>query len=112
MGNTLAAAAQTDAYTLSDRGTFLNVAGETLAAHVNHGIEQPPPLLRNEYAVIPTNPARHDVAYPLAMAFVGYLTGPGQDDIAEFRLDGKRAFRPVSRSQEPSFGEYVPSDWG
>ncbi|GAA0281178.1 substrate-binding domain-containing protein [Halobacterium noricense] len=110
MGATLIAAGETGAYTLVDRGTFLNT--ETgLAAHVARGLDDPPDLLRNEYAVIPTNPARHDVAYALAMAFVGYLTGPGQGRIEAFRVDGERAFRPLARSEEPEFDQYVPSDW-
>lgn len=111
MGNTLVMAARTEAYTLTDRGTFLNVADEALVAHVESGIEAPPPLLRNEYAIIPVNPARYDVAYPLAMAFVGYVTGPGQDRIDEFRIGDERAFRPFGQSPEPALGQYVPSDW-
>ena len=111
MGNTLTLAAETGAYTLVDRGTFLNVIDDGLAAHVDRGIDAPGPLLRNEYAVIPVNPARHDVAYPLAMAFAGYLTGPAQRTIDEFRIAGERSFRPVSRSAAPAFDQYVPSDW-
>ncbi|MFB6269165.1 MAG: substrate-binding domain-containing protein, partial [Halobacterium sp.] len=53
MGNTLVAAGEVGAYTLTDRGTFLNVE-HGLAAHVDRGIDDPPPLLRNEYGVIPT----------------------------------------------------------
>lgn len=109
MGATLVAAGEADAYTLVDRGTFLNT--ETgLAAHIAHGLDDPPELLRNEYAVIPTNPARHDVSYALAMAFVGYLTGPGQDRIETFRLDGERAFQPAARDEDPDFEQYVPSE--
>ena len=111
MGNTLLLAGQTGAYCLSDRGTFLNVSEDTLVAHVDYGIENPAMLLRNEYAVIPVNPARHDVAYPLAMALVGYLTGSGQSQIDEFRIAGEQAFRPLELSQEPAFEQYVPSDW-
>lgn len=111
MGNTLVAAGRTGAYTLADRGTFLNDASDDLVAHVDAGIDDPPLLLRNEYAVIPTNPAHHDVAYPLALAAVGYLTGPGQERIDEFRIDGERAFRPTAHSPEPQFEQYVPSDW-
>jgi tungstate transport system substrate-binding protein len=111
MGNTLAMAAQSGSYTLTDRGTFLNVDADGLTAHVARGIADPPPLLRNEYAAIPVNPARHDVAYPLAMAFLGYVTGPGQDRIEEFRVAGERAFRPLARSPEPRFDQYVPSGW-
>lgn len=111
MGNTLEMAAQTEAYTLTDRGTFLNVAEDTLVAHIAHGIEDPLPLLRNDYAVIPVNPAHHDVAYPLAMAFVGYITGPGQARINEFRVADERAFRSLGPSRHPTFEQYVPSDW-
>lgn len=112
MGTTLTVAGQSGAYTLTDRGTFLTVADDgALAAHVDRGIEDPPPLLRNEYAVIPVNPARHDVAYPLAMAYVGYATGTGQSRIGEFRVHGDRAFRPLGPSSEPSFEQYVPSEW-
>ncbi|WP_144797454.1 substrate-binding domain-containing protein [Halorubrum depositum] len=111
MGTTLVMAAQSGSYTLTDRGTFLNVGDDRLAAHVARGIESPPPLLRNEYAAIPVNPARHDAAYPLAMAFLGYLTGPGQARIEGFRVAGEPAFRPLARSRRPRFDQYVPSDW-
>lgn len=111
MGNTLAAARQTGAYTLADRGTFLTVREGSLSAHVDRGIAAPPALLRNEYAVIPTNPARHDVAYPLALAYVGYLTGPGRSRIDDFRVDGERAFRSLGAGATPDFGQYVPADW-
>lgn len=111
MGNTLTLAAETGAYTLTDRGTFLNVADGALTAHVDRGIDAPGPLLRNEYAVIPVNPARHDVAYPLAMAFAGYLTGPAQETIEEFRIGGERSFRAAGPSPTPDFEQYVPSDW-
>lgn len=111
MGNTLIMAGQKGAYTLTERGTFLNVAEDTLIAHVSHGIDDPPPLLRNEYAIIPVNPAQHDTAYPLAMAFVGYLTGLAQDAINEFRVGDERAFRPLGPSQTPNFEQYLPRDW-
>ncbi|WP_115864989.1 substrate-binding domain-containing protein [Halorussus litoreus] len=112
MGNTLTTAEQSGAYTLTDRGTFLTVSdGDALAVHVERGIDDPPPLLRNEYAVIPVNPARHDVAHSLALAYVGYLTGVGQSRIESFRVGGERAFRPLGASPEPDFQQYVPRDW-
>ncbi|GAB7013801.1 extracellular solute-binding protein [Halolamina salina] len=111
MGDTLAVAEGLGAYTLTDRGTFLTVREGSLTPHVDRGIDDPPALLRNEYAAIPTNPARHDVAYPLAMAFVGHLTGPARSTIAEFRVDGERAFRPLGAREDPNFEQYVPSDW-
>ncbi|EMA71828.1 substrate-binding domain-containing protein [Halorubrum distributum] len=112
MGDTLTTAQRSGAYTLVDRGTFLAVGGDgALSRHVDFGIDHPRPLLRNEYAVIPVNPARHDAAYALAMSYVGYLTGPGQSRIEGFRVDGERAFRPLARSADPEFEQYVPSDW-
>jgi tungstate transport system substrate-binding protein len=113
MGNTLVTAERIGAYTLTDRGSFLTVSDEGgVVPHVDRGLDDPPPLLRNEYAVIPVNPGRHDVAYETAMAYVGYLTGPaGQSRIADFRAAGDRAFRPLGPSAEPEFRQYVPSDW-
>lgn len=112
MGDTLITAEQTGAYTLTDRGTFLTVSSDgPLAVHVAGGLDDPPPLLRNEYAVIPVNPARHEGAYPLAMAFVGYLTGPGQGTVEAFRVNGERAFRPAGSSPRPNFEQYVPTEW-
>lgn len=111
MGNTLVVADEANAYTLTERGTFYNVQTGGLAAHVDGGIDDPPPLLRNEYAVIPVNPARADTEYSLAMAFVGYLTGPGQATIEEFRVAGERVFQPATSTASPDFQQYVPSDW-
>lgn len=112
MGDTLITAEQVGAYTLTDRGTFLTVSSDgPLAAHVAGGIDDPPSLLRNEYAVIPANPARHEGAYALAMAFVGYLTSPGQATIEAFRVNGERAFRPAGSSPRPNFEQYVPTGW-
>jgi tungstate transport system substrate-binding protein len=111
MGNTLVMAQQSGAYTLTDRGTFRTVIDDDeLVAHVDRGIADPPPLLRNEYAVIPTNPARHEVNYPLAMAYAGYLTGPGRERIRAFRVRGERVFRPLGSAPEPDFQQYVPAD--
>jgi tungstate transport system substrate-binding protein len=110
MGNTLVAADHRGAYTLVDRGTFTNVAVDRLAAHVAHGVSDPPPLLRNEYAVIPTNPARYDTEYTLAMALVGYLTGPAQHRIDEFRIDGERAFRALTDAELTASDQYAPTE--
>lgn len=111
MGQTLVVAQQAGAYTITDRGTFRTVMDDgALTAHVDRGIADPPPSLRNEYAIVCTNPARHDVAYPLAMGYVGYLTGPGQTRIDEFQVRGEDVFRPVGPSSEPNFRQYVPTD--
>ena len=96
MGNTLSAARELAAYTLADRGSFLATRTGDLRALVDGGLDDPSALLRNEYAAMATNPAAHDVQYPLAMAFIGYLTGPAQATIREFRIGGRRAFRPLA----------------
>lgn len=112
MGDTLVAAGQAGAYTLTDRATFLTLRSEIeLVAHVDHGIADPPALLDNRYGVIPVDPARHDVNYTAAMAYVGYLTGPGQGTIDEFRRAGEPVFEPTALSSEPRFGQYTPTDW-
>lgn len=112
MGETLIAARQLEAYTVTDRGTFLATeTGGALTPIVDRGLADPPPLLENIYSAIATNPARHDVNYQYAMAAIGYLTGPAQDTIAEFRIDGQRAFKPIGSSVEPAFAQYVPADW-
>lgn len=113
MGDTLTTAEQVGAYTLTDRGSFLTVSDDgRLVRHVDRGIDDPPPLLRNEYAVIPVNPTTHDTAYQEAMAYAGYLTGPeGGSRIERFRVAGERAYRPLGASSDPDFEQYVPSDW-
>ncbi len=71
MGATLTIAAQTEAYTLSDRATYLAVASpDELAVHLE-GDE----ALRNVYHVIVVNPDRHDgVNADAAREFSDFLT--------------------------------------
>lgn len=111
MGDTLVSAGQAGAYTLTDRATFLTLRPKVaLVAHVDHGIVEPPSLLDNRYGIIPVNPARHDVNYTAAMAYVGHLTGPGQATIDGFRRGGEPVFEPTALSSDPQFGQYMPMD--
>lgn len=96
MGSTLVMAGQLGAYTLTDRGSYLAVDHDGLTVHIKGGIDDPRPVLRNEYSLIVTNPERHDVAADAVGAFGDYLTGDGADRIEAFRIDGSRAFRPTS----------------
>ncbi|ADQ67498.1 ABC tungstate transporter, permease component [Halogeometricum borinquense DSM 11551] len=111
MGDTLRQASRRGAYTLVDRGTFRVFAADIdLNALVEGPLGGGPNSLLNEYGVIPTNPARHDVAYELAMLYVGFLTGrDGQAVIREFRTDGERVFVPDTLSADPQFDQYVPA---
>ena len=112
-GDTLIQASARGAYMLVDRGTFRSMTDEvSLVVHVEGPMEGGPENLWNPYGAIATNPARHDVAYPLSMAFLGFLTGQrGQALIAGHTADGKRLFEPTGLSGAPTFGQYVPRDW-
>lgn len=112
MGSTLVQADQSRGYTLADRGTYLSMRSRLdLSILVEGPVEGGPDVLRNPYGVIAVNPARHEhVNYGLAMAYVGFLTGPeGQGIIEEFRVDGNRLFVPTALSPESRFDQYVPA---
>ena len=96
MGATLNTAANMDAYTLTDRGTWLsfnNRAGLKIIAEGD-------PRLFNPYGVILVNPARHPhVKQADAMRFIDWLTGAdGQAAIAGFRVNGTHLFFPDAPS--------------
>jgi tungstate transport system substrate-binding protein len=92
MGQTLNTAAAMDAYTLSDRGTWLNFRNRqdlTIAAEGDR-------RLFNQYGVMLVNPAKHpNVKKDLGMAFIGWLTSPaGQQTIADYKINGEQLFFP------------------
>ncbi len=99
MLNTINIAAERDAYTLTDRGTFIKY-------EANH--DGNPPLvilvegdesLFNQYSVIAINPKRcNNVKYDLAMKFIEWMTSEeAQKKIADFRLLGKQLFVPNTK---------------
>jgi tungstate transport system substrate-binding protein len=96
MGKTLTFADEKQAYTLSDRGTYIKYKfGKTPALDLNVLCEGDA-LLANPYGVIPVNPKKYpSVKYKVVMEFVNWLTGPkGQKVIADYRLEGKQLFYP------------------
>lgn len=114
MGSTLVQASQTGAYTLADRGTFLAMKDEiSLVVHVQGPLKGGPMILKNPYGVIPVNPAKYpELNYELAMAYVGFLTGPeAQGMIGEYTANGSQLFFPNALSEEPNFAQYVPEGW-
>ncbi|SFR50221.1 substrate-binding domain-containing protein [Halogeometricum limi] len=114
MGDTLVQADQSGAYTLADRGTYLATKDNVgLQIHVQGPLKDGPTILKNPYGVIPVNPATYeDVNYSLAMAYVGFLTGPeGQAIIDEYTANGSQLFFPNALSESPQFGQYVPEGW-
>jgi tungstate transport system substrate-binding protein len=96
MGQALNAASAMDAYTLSDRGTWLsfNNNGSLIVA-----LEGDPRLL-NRYDVIELNPQKHAGAkLAAAKAFADWLVSPeGQQAIGAYQVNGQKLFNLSARS--------------
>ena len=92
MGDTLLVANQKKAYTLGDRGTFLNFESKIDLKVLSQG----DPLLRNQYSVIAVNPDRFSaVRYREAMDFIAFVTSrEGQRIIADYKKHGTNLFYP------------------
>ena len=96
MGQALNAASAMDAYTLSDRGTWLsfNNKGSLIVA-----VEGDPRLL-NRYDVIELNRQKHAGAkLAAAKVFADWLiSSEGQQAIGAYRVNGKQLFNPSAGS--------------
>jgi tungstate transport system substrate-binding protein len=92
MGQALNIAASTNAYVLSDRGTWLNFKNRGDLGIVVEGDRQ----LFNQYGVIVVNPARFPhVKADLAQSFSDWITSEkGQAVIAAYRINGEQLFFP------------------
>ena len=92
MGAALNAAQAMDAYTISDRGTWLSFANKGELTVLVEG----DPRLLNRYDVILLNPAKHPVPkQALATRFAQWLVSPeGQEAIGAYKVDGERLFHP------------------
>lgn len=105
MGETLIAANELDAYTLTDRGTFLSMRASLPNLEIVVGGEtvdqNPDPALRNLYGVIAVNPERHPgIQTELANAFIDWITSPEtQARIGEFGIEeyGQPLFYPAAQ---------------
>ncbi len=96
MGKALTFADEKQAYTLSDRGTYIKFKyGKTPAIELDI-LNQGDAQLLNPYGIIPVNPKKHPHAkYQLAMEFVTWITGAqGQKLINDYRVQGKQLFYP------------------
>lgn len=114
MGEALNNADQQDAYTLSDRGTFISQRAEIdLVILLQGPIEDGPEVLANPYGILAVNPGVHDNAnYDLSMAYIGWITSPGaQDAISNYQVNGEQLFFPEAVSEDPDFQQYVPEGW-
>ena len=92
MGAALNTAAAMDAYTLSDRGTWLSFHNKGSLVVLIEG----DPRLVNRYDVILLNPAKHPVPkQALARRFAEWLLSPeGQTAIGAYQVDGEQLFHP------------------
>jgi tungstate transport system substrate-binding protein len=97
MGATLNTAVGKQAYTLTDRGTWLGFANKDDFKILVEG----DPKLFNQYGVILVNPAKHaNVKAKEGQAFIDWLTGSeGQAAIASFKIGSEQLFFPNARPQ-------------
>ena len=92
MGAVLKIADDKQAYTLTDRGTYLAFDGKIELTIAYEGAAE----LLNPYHVILVNPEKHlHVQTALAQKYVDYIRGEeGQRIIREFRISGEQLFVP------------------
>ncbi|GJM41935.1 MAG: tungsten ABC transporter substrate-binding protein [Ardenticatenaceae bacterium] len=105
MGDTLRFANESDAYTMTDRGTFLsqqdNLPNLIIMVGGNSIDENADLSLYNPYGVIPVNPDKGNINNELANSFVEWLTSVDvQSVIAEYGIDtyGQPLFYPDSQA--------------
>ncbi len=92
MGAALNTAAAMGAYTLSDRGTWLNFGNRRDLLVAVEGDQR----LFNQYGVMLVNPARHPtVKADLGQRFINWLISPeGQATIVGYKINGEQLFFP------------------
>ncbi len=92
MGPALNIASQSEAYALTDRGTWLGFRNRGSLAVLVEGDQR----LFNQYGVIVVNPAKHPhVKVQLAQAFADWVLSPaGQQTIASYQVGGAPLFFP------------------
>ena len=96
MGPALNIGSSSDAYVLTDRGTWLNFKNRGNLAILVEGDTR----LFNQYGVIVVNPAKHpQVKSALAQAFADWVvSADGQATIAAYRVGGEQLFFPNAKS--------------
>ena len=92
MGAALNMASASNAYVLSDRGTWLAFKNRGDLAIVVEGDKR----LFNQYGVMLVNPAKHpQVKVTLGQQFIDWLVSPeGQNVIAGYKINGQQLFYP------------------
>ena len=92
MGAALNTASASDAYVLSDRGTWISFKNKGDLVIAVEGDKR----LFNQYGVMLVNPAKHpNVKKDLGQAFIDWLISPeGQKIIASYKINGEQLFYP------------------
>ena len=92
MGAALNTAGASNAYVLSDRGTWINFKNKGDLQILVEGDKR----LFNQYGVMLVNPEKHpSVKKELGQQFIDYLISPeGQKDIANYKINGEQLFYP------------------
>ena len=92
MGAALNTASASNAYVLSDRGTWLSFKNRGDLGIVVEGDKR----LFNQYGVMLVNPAKHaTVKKDLGQQFIDWLVSPeGQKAIADYKINGEQLFYP------------------
>jgi tungstate transport system substrate-binding protein len=92
MGAALNTASASNAYVLSDRGTWISFKNKGDLVIAVQGDKR----LFNQYGVMLVNPAKHpSVKKELGQAFIDWLISPeGQKAIADYKIDGQQLFFP------------------
>jgi len=92
MGQALNVGSQSDAYVLTDRGTWLSFKNRGNLVTLVEGDQR----LFNQYGVIVVNPAKHPhVKVQLAQTFADWVLSPaGQQTIASYKVGGEQLFFP------------------
>jgi len=92
MGAALNTASASNAYVLSDRGTWISFKNKGDLAIAVEGDK----LLLNQYGVMLVNPEKHpNVKKDLGQQFIDWLVSPeGQKAIANYKINGEQLFYP------------------
>jgi len=98
MGAALNTAGASNAYVLSDRGTWIHFKNKGDLEIVVEGDKR----MFNQYGIMLVNPAKHpNVKKDLGQQFIDYIVSPeGQKDIVNYKINGQQLFYP--NANDPS----------
>ena len=105
MGKVLQIAGEMDAYTLTDRGTWLAYKDKSPLKIVFEGDKQ----LFNPYSIMAINPDKYaDLNHSGANAFILWITSAdAQKMIGEYKLHGQALFTPDSKSNKNTTAQHL-----